>query len=210
MNLRLSALSALLAVFVLPIAAPRPAAALVHGFVGPFAPPQWTPLPDASIVDTTSAPAAITLFGPDDGSGWSSDSAYAITLPVDHDSVSFLWSYVTADLSPAHDPLGYLLNSVFTPLSDPFGPPNQSGSIKLVMSSGDSFAFAISSLDNLGGAATTTVSCFKAGRPSEIPDCPGCVCPVPAPLPILGAAAAFGSIRKARAFSSRLKAFPLA
>ena len=33
--------------------------------------------------------------------------------------------------------------------------------------------------------------------------------PVPAPLPILGAGAAFGSIRKLRKFSSRLKTFSM-
>jgi hypothetical protein len=32
---------------------------------------------------------------------------------------------------------------------------------------------------------------------------------VPAPLPILGAGAAFGSIRKLRKFSSRLKTFSM-
>jgi hypothetical protein len=32
---------------------------------------------------------------------------------------------------------------------------------------------------------------------------------VPAPLPILGAGAAFGSIRKLRKFSSRLKTFSI-
>jgi hypothetical protein len=181
-------------------------AAPVYGFTGLFAPTNWTAQPISSFVNDSGAPNSITLTGPDDGSGNPNTYTYSIALPPNNYAVAFNWSYTSTDSLAAFDQFGYTLNgSPFINLSDPFGGLSQSGSIKLVFNPGDTFSFAMDSLDNIGGPAITQIYNFSAGLPNEIPDCP-CV-PVPGPLPILGVGAAFGSIRRLRGLSHRMAAF---
>jgi|694.fasta_scaffold01730_20 hypothetical protein len=174
-----------------------PARALVvQGFTDSFAPANWSLDPAGSNVDSTAAPTSIAITSPDDGSGNPGDSGFSIPLPAQSYALSFLWSYSTTDSTADLDLFGYKINGSFTPLSDPFGPTKQTGGISLKsFLPSDQFAFTMSSADNLGGSASTTISSFVAALPNEIPDCP---CPVPGPLPILGLGAVFGCSRKLR------------
>ena len=79
------------------------------------------------------------------------------------ETVSFDWDYVTMD-GPDWDSFGYVLNGVYTELTDPAGANTQSGNsgpIDLVP--GDVFGFRSQSEDGFAGAATTTVSNFVPG-----------------------------------------------
>ena len=182
-------------------------AALISGFTGPFSPATWIPDPAIPVfVDASAAPASISLAGPDDGSGAEVAFAYSSApLPSENYAVSFQWSYASADNSAANDQFGYFLNAgPFVNLSDPLGALSQSGFFKIVANPGDSLSFAIVSSDGLGGAATTVISSFLAGLPSEVPDCPPCV---PGPLPLLGAAIGFRlsrTLRRRRRITSLL------
>ena len=175
---------------------PRPAtAALVQGFTANFSPGFWTPSPDASVVDTSTAPTSISLTGSDGGTGSEVFHTYSIGLNPDQFSVGFDWDYSSTDLNASTDIFGYMLNgSDFMPLSDPLGALQQSGYIKLSLMPTDTFGFAIRSTDDLGGPASVRLSGFLAGLPSEIPNCEAC----PGPLPLLGIGVAFVQSRRLR------------
>jgi|GEM_PF-814081 len=87
-----------------------------------------------------------------------------LTVPVTAaEVVSFDWDYTTPD-GPAFDSFGYLLNGVYTELTDPAGALQQSGnSGPINLAPGDVFGFRSYSLDGLFGACTTTVSNFVPG-----------------------------------------------
>jgi subtilisin-like proprotein convertase family protein len=82
---------------------------------------------------------------------------------TDPDTVSFDWDYDTPD-GPAFDSFGYLLNGVYTELTDPNGGLQQSGnSGPINVAPGDVFGFRSYSIDGIFGAATTTISNFVPG-----------------------------------------------
>ena len=87
-----------------------------------------------------------------------------LTVPVTAaEVVSFDWDYTTPD-GPAFDSFGYLINGVYTELTDPAGALQQSGnSGPINLAPGDVFGFRSYSLDGLFGACTTTVSNFVPG-----------------------------------------------
>ena len=87
-----------------------------------------------------------------------------LTVPVTMaETVSFDWDYTTPD-GPAFDSFGYLLNGVYTELTDPGGANDQSGnSGPINVAPGDVFGFRSASVDGEFGAATTTVSNFVPG-----------------------------------------------
>lgn len=120
---------------------------------------------DAS-VDTTGAPTSITLTS---GNSATVDPGFSSTVDFTIDAkgtglVSFDWDYETLDSLgvPFVDPLGYLLNGVFTPLPDGFGLAVQSGSVSFAVSAGDIFGFRMASEDSLYGPGTGTISNFSA------------------------------------------------
>ena len=77
--------------------------------------------------------------------------------------ISFDWVYSTDD-GPQWDSFGYLLNGVYTELTDPAGDLNQSGSAgPISVAPGDVFGFRSYSADGAFGAATTVVSNFMPG-----------------------------------------------
>jgi len=85
------------------------------------------------------------------------------TVPVTMaEAVSFDWDYSTLD-GPGFDSFGYLLNGVYTELTDPVGANNQNGSAAVAVAPGDVFGFRSSSLDGLFGPSTTVVSNFLPG-----------------------------------------------
>ena len=105
-------------------------------------------------------------------------------------TVSFDWNFSTLD-GAQYDPFGYLLNGVFTQLTNDLGSQTQSGSASFSVLSGDVFGFRQNSQDSGHGRASTTISNFNgptAAAPAS----------VPGPLPILGVGAAFAYSRRLR------------
>ena len=157
-------------------------------FAGAYAPANWTQAvqPDGSI-NTAGAPASIALTSADNNDGESRKTDFTIAAPL-AGTVSFDWTYATADLYPEYDPFGYLLNGAYVPLSNDSGLSNQSGSASFPVLAGDVFGFRQNTNDSIGGGAATTISNFNGPAAAS----------VPGPLPLLGAGAAFGWSRQLR------------
>jgi hypothetical protein len=119
----------------------NPAQALTQ-FAGDYAPANWTQSiqPDGSI-DTSNAPASITLSGANDDSGGSKNTDFTIAAPFGG-TVSFDWAYSSEDRDgPRYDPFGYLLNGDFTQLIVDGGGQVQSGSASFSVLAGAVFGF---------------------------------------------------------------------
>jgi len=159
------------------------------GFAGTYAPPNWTQLivQDGS-VDTTNAPTSITVIGPNNGANSPGKTDFTIAAPS-AGTVSFDWLFTTSDSKSQYDPFGYVLNGSFIQLTAD-GIANQSGSATFAVLAGDVFGFSQRSSDSSFGRAQTVISNFvaPAGAPTS----------APAPLPLFGAAAAFGFSRQLR------------
>ena len=85
------------------------------------------------------------------------------TVPVSlAENLSFDWSYTTDD-DPEYDTFGYLLNGIYTQLTDSGGALNQSGSASIMVNPGDEFGFRSYTVDNTYGAATSMVTNFAPG-----------------------------------------------
>lgn len=92
--------------------------------------------------------------------------------------ISFAWSFSELNSSGTTTPF-YIINGIETPLS------GISGTVSPVtLNAGSALTFGIT--NGVGDAGDLTISNFNAT-------------PVPAPLPVLGAAATFGWIRRRRA-----------
>ena len=182
--------------------AATPAQALTL-FADDYAPGNWSEsIGGDGSIDTSDAPASITLIGANDNSGRNVKTDFTIAAPA-AGIVSFNWYYSTSDIDPTYDPFGYLLNGAFTRLTDNFGALIQTGSTSFAVGAGVVFGFRQDSTDTEGGAGTTTISNFNGPTAAPGP------ADVPGPLPLLGIAAAFGwsrLLRKRMASSSSLKA----
>jgi hypothetical protein len=146
-------------------AASGASAATVFGFQTPYAPINWTftnSNADGS-VNTSGAPASISLTGGDNGSNSSGTTNYTTTAAA-AGTVTFDWNYSTAD-GPFFDPFGYLLNGSFTQVTDNGGDVVQNGTSTFNVLAGDSFGFRIFTVDNLFGRASVTISNFSAPIP---------------------------------------------
>ena len=153
-------------------AASGASAATVFGFQGPYAPINWT-LTNSNadgFVDTSGAPASISLTGGDNGSDDFGTTDYTTTAAA-AGTVTFDWDYSTADIDgPFFDRFGYLLNGSFSFLTSS---PNNGTSTFNVLA-GDSFGFRVYTDDNVFGPGSVTISNFSA---------PGPVAPTPVPEP---------------------------
>jgi len=84
------------------------------------------------------------------------------TVPVIADeTITFSWSYNTDD-DPGRDSFGYLLNDVYTVLSNP-NETYQTGTTTVSVVAGDVFGFRSYTEDNIFGPSTTTVYDFIPG-----------------------------------------------
>jgi len=167
---------------------------LQKDFAGIYTPGNWTftsnPVLGDGSVDLASAPAAVTLTG----SNSRDSTAYFGTVNSDYTiraaaagPVSFDWSFFSHRVhSP--DGFGYLLNGSFTQLADQSSLGSGFSQFNVLV--GDVFGFRAYTLDNEVGAGTATISNFSA--PISDPT------PVPGPLPLLGAGAAFSYSRRLR------------
>jgi hypothetical protein len=109
-------------------------------------------------VNTAGAPASVSLVSSNSGSGAHITS---FTIPAQASStISFDWSYSSANSSPFWDPFGYSVNGVYTQLTDDGGALAQSGTATVNVNPGDVFAFEARSVDQCCGAATTVISNF--------------------------------------------------
>ncbi|MEP0266150.1 BspA family leucine-rich repeat surface protein [Dokdonia sp.] len=91
-----------------------------------------------------------------------------ITVPITEDvTITFDWIYATDD-GAEFDSFGFLINGVFTELTDIAGDDfNQSGTETVMLSNGDIFGFRALTLDNTFGAATSTVTNFQPGSQGQ-------------------------------------------
>ena len=139
-------------------------------FSGYYAPSNWLigHAPDASIdsgsIDTTLAPGSITLIGSNNGSDVPSRVDFTIIAPA-AGTFSFNWSYTSTDSDGAfYDPAGYRKNGQFQ-LTDGGGANSQSGLKSVLVAAGDVIGFHVTTLDNIGGSASLTISNFSAPVP---------------------------------------------
>ncbi|NCQ98561.1 MAG: PEP-CTERM sorting domain-containing protein [Microcystis aeruginosa L211-101] len=148
-------------------AASGASAATVFGFQDAYDPINWTFTnnnADGS-VNTTGAPASISLTGGDNGSGSSGTTDYTTTAAA-AGTVTFDWNYSTADIDgPRWDPFGYLLNGSFTQVTNNGGGVVQNGTSTFNVLAGDSFGFRIFTDDNRLGPGSVTISNFSAPVP---------------------------------------------
>jgi hypothetical protein len=148
-------------------AASSASAATVFGFQDAYAPINWTFANSNAdgFVDTTGAPASISLTGGDDGSDDFGTTDYTTTAAA-AGTVTFDWNYSTADGDgPSFDPFGYLLNGSFTQVTDDGGGVVQNGTSTFNVLAGDSFGFRIFTVDNIAGRGSVTISNFSAPIP---------------------------------------------
>lgn len=152
-------------------------------FSGAYDPAQWTlsHSPDATLdsgtVDTSLAPASITLIGSDNSTldpitsdcltGACSPSQLRFSITASHTGTyRFDWAYVTADTSGAEwDPVGYMVNASRWELSTIAGGSPQGGQASFNAVQGDVISFFVDTLDNTSGAAQLTISNFSAPVP---------------------------------------------
>ena len=146
-------------------AASGASAGTVFGFQDAYDPINWTFANNNAdgFVDTSGAPASISLTGGDNGSFNSGTTDYTTTAAA-AGTVTFDWNYSTAD-GPFWDPFGYLLNGSFTQVTNDGGGVVQNGTSTFNVLAGDSFGFRIFTRDNIFGRASVTISNFSAPIP---------------------------------------------
>ncbi len=135
-------------------------------FTGPYAQENWTftsqdltgQTADGSI-DLTNMPTGFTIAGNNDGlSG--ANSRFTIIIP-ENGTIKFKWSYTTDD-GPFFDKAGYLLNGIFTELTDPDSEEQEAnGEETVVVEAGDTFAFIVDATDACCGRGFFTVERFS-------------------------------------------------
>ena len=114
-------------------------------------------------IDTSAAPSAISVIGPDNWSySYSSTQISYTHSAAAAGNWSFSWAYSSADLLAGADGAGWLLNNVFTLLSDDqvANPTGVSGPI--AVNFGDTIGFRVYSQDNLEGPGTLQIMDFSA------------------------------------------------
>ena len=134
-------------------------------FSGLYAPEKWTPTlsPGSSgSVNTTGAPASITIQGSDsDDGGGQADTDFTI-VAASSGIIKFHWEYTTVD-GPNWDPAGVLINGVFTALTTMENGNAQSGDYtSAYITAGTQIGFRVRATDNFGGPGILTISNFSA------------------------------------------------
>lgn len=141
----------------------------ISGFNGAYAPANWSGSNSGGGDGTWSIDAnSAQLTGSNNGSG---DATTSLGLTSAHQGfIEFSWAYQNNDVdAPGWDSFGYLLNNVFTQLNDGLL-FSESGLASIFLDVGDSFAFAIWSLDGLGGAASVSIRDFSGPGSLQVPE----------------------------------------
>ena len=140
------------------------------GFVTPYAPANFTTTTNNSngFVDTTGAPASITLSGGSNSSGSPGSTRY-LTTAAATGPVSFDWIYQSVN-DPSQHRFGYVLNGIFNQITND-NDGYQEGLTSFNVTAGDSFGFQINTVDNYQGRASATISNFNGptGDPTVVP-----------------------------------------
>jgi hypothetical protein len=163
----------LLAFIGLALIASQPARA---DFSGAYAPANWTtslagtPPGGGGSVDTSGAPASITLNGGDAGcSAGPCTLQYTITAPGSG-PLTFDWNYSTTDVDgPGLDLFLVVNGAATTQLSDNAGGTTQNGSENITITAGDTVGFMINCTDCGLGPANVTISNFNGPAASAAP-----------------------------------------
>ncbi len=162
-------------------------ATMVNGFMGHYDPANWffDKGSGNGSVNLSGVPNSISLTGSSNGSNSPTD--FFMGMPMEAGPVSFDWQYQSQDTA-TYDGFGYLLNGNFVALAD--SPLSSTEMFTLL--AGDTFGFRVTTIDGTGAPGVVTISNFSApdtAMPEE---------PAPGPLPLLGAAGAYGWSRRLR------------
>jgi hypothetical protein len=132
-----------------------------HNFTSSFAPENWTLVTNSGngYVDLSGAPAQVTLWGSDSGSGSTIDTEYKIIIPTDG-TIKFDWYYETFD-GPSFDPFGYSINDVLVQVTNNSKGTIQNGSASIALNEGDEFAFVVRTTNDIFGRGSSTMFNFS-------------------------------------------------
>jgi|SRR6202790_3651824 len=110
-------------------------------------------------VDSSMAPASVTLTGGDNQSGNFGETLFSIVAPTST-SLVFNWTYSSLDFGDQFDPAGYIINGMQFQLSPSWSLPGvgASGMSTVDLNGGDNFGFYVDTSDNLSGAASLQVN----------------------------------------------------
>jgi hypothetical protein len=134
-------------------------------FTGAYHPSKWTTTlsPQSNgTINTTSAPASITITGSDGPDATNVNTDFTITA-IATGVWSFSWTYYSndSDKKPEFDIAGVLINGTFEQLSSNTGGVDQSGHYSKPVTAGTTIGFRIQATDNIFGNATFTISSFS-------------------------------------------------
>jgi len=129
-------------------------------FTGDLVITNWSqaidPDPGGGSIDTSNAPTSITMVSGNTGVLGAEASIY-ITI-TENQSVTVNWNYSSVDTYPQYDVFSYILNGIYTQLTDIYGPLIQNGTFTLNLAVGDEFGFVMTTVDGIRGPATVVIS----------------------------------------------------
>ncbi|WP_156115561.1 T9SS type A sorting domain-containing protein [Psychroserpens sp. Hel_I_66] len=127
------------------------------GFVGDFAPANWTIDTGATDGSVSITETLMTVTGSDNGS---SDDVIATATCPESGAYSFDWSFNATDAFGAGYDAGFYVNGV---LAIELADDNDSGTISVNCVAGDVIGFGVSTTDGILGAGTLSVTNFTVG-----------------------------------------------
>ncbi len=134
-------------------------------FSGPYDPANWTFSNTGGSngsVNTSGAPASITLTGGSAGGGAGAGTTNFTIAAVASGMVSFNWTYSSTD-SGSYDFGNFLLNGAPTLLAT--NATAGSGVFSVAVNAGDVFGFQVVTTDNIAGPGVLAISNFNAPVP---------------------------------------------
>ena len=136
----------------------------VEGFTADYAPSNWifTNTNADGNVDTSDAPASLSITSGNNGTDNSGTTDYSIVVSASG-TLSFNWNYSTSDGAEFDYPQ-FIYNNVVSTFTDfsIYGSSTQSGTVTLEVTEGATFALRMYTVDNFAGAATVVISNFQA------------------------------------------------
>jgi hypothetical protein len=128
------------------------------GFFGSMDPSNWTQDLGGGNGSIAFNNNAVTITGSNSFQITQISTYASIVAPVTG-TYTFDWNYSTTEVLPFYDP-GFYLNGTYYQLTADYGNIEQNGSVSINVNEGDLLGFGIVTLDDVGGAATLTVTNF--------------------------------------------------